>query len=62
MELEKLVTARLLIKADNDNVMEVTLAEVSPSGEFAKVRRGTNGSVKWMKSTEIEVVEILEAQ
>ncbi len=62
MELEKLVTARLLVKSGTDkgNVVEVKLCEVSPSGEFARIK-GRNGE-RWLKSAEIEVVEILEAQ
>lgn len=63
MELEHLVTARLLIKeaTNGENISEVKLLEVSPSEKFAKVRR-ISGMEIWLKSDEIEVIEILDAK
>ena len=59
----KLVGHRVLVKERSyflsDNIIEVVVVEVSPSGKYVKLRFGDRDL--WVPADEYEVVEDLEA-
>ena len=60
----KYIGSRLLVAYRNDvlerNIMEVEVLEVSPSGKYVKLKFIDSGVKKWVDSTELKVVEVLE--
>jgi len=61
MEIKDLVGKRCLIKHDDDrmSVIEVLIAEMSPSGGYIKIQSHKHAKGRWIKISEIEVIDVL---